>query len=353
MSKRHQNQRRHLQPSQQASHESHSSVDQSLGNQGLLERLGLSRPAVEPVGESPAPERGGDHQREALNARQDPGAQQEANPIVAAGEEYIGIKRYGFDEARKLTANGGEDRGKMAELWCSGLLTASLLDVGVDVDAPIEDEYYYPGEGRKRATVRSVAEGYREGLAESPEAGAALAGRGNDAYYGQNSMFGDAADGSQDNLRVKGAAGAMVLAGIGREVSVADTRPGDMCQRRRVNSGDGHAWMVHEVVVLGDATFGLPGSPELLDGDTPQTPEVLRGVRFRISKETQPNAVISGVVESWRVLESNSDRGWRNDDAMDLPNGGVGVRSETAVEVSERDRLYIGRLTSSLWTVGE
>jgi hypothetical protein len=295
----------------------------------------------------------------------------QSSPVLDAGEKYIDqIDRYGFgDEA--LLKNGGLERGEMDEMWCSGLVTATFIDMGIDVDAPIEGETYRENGRDKDLTLRHVVEGMTEPLAETDEHAAAIAAvpRGNDSYadflgrrsdagYGHEGLFGDTP--AEDSLRVKGAAGALVLAGLGEEVpSTHDARPGDLVQSRDVGGDQGHASIVHTVVADGAAVFGLPGSPELIgakdEGEAVSGGTLYQEARFTITRQTDPATVRHGHALQWRVLESQEARGIPRDRRAEMPNGGVWVTDHRDVPdladmEQEEKRWYVGRLSSSPWS---
>lgn len=293
-----------------------------------------------------------------------------ASDVLDAGEKYIQqVERYGFGDDSLLKEDGGARRGEMDELWCSGLVTATLLDLGYDVDAPIDGQHFREHGRDKELTIRQIVEGMSEPLAESDAHAKAIAdvprgsdsfsdylGRRGDAAYGFDGLFGSTPAG--DSLRVKGAAGAVVLAGIGREVaSTHDARPGDFVQSREVGGKDGHASIVHSVHAQGTAVFGLPGSPELVEGSDDGSPfegGTMHEGTFIITRETDPKTVFDAFAFEWRVLESQVAKAISPASQKALPNGGVWVSEYGPVPdlkrmAADEKRWYIGRLSSSPW----
>ncbi|MFK7930224.1 MAG: hypothetical protein AB8H79_18695 [Myxococcota bacterium] len=291
---------------------------------------------------------------------------------LSAGGAYVDqIDRYGFGQDTKLTENGGSARGDMTQIWCSGLSTATLMDMGIDVDAAIDGQSFRERGRDKDLTIRHLIEGMTEPLATTDAHAATIAAvpRGEDSYsdylgrradagYGAEGLFG--ATPAEDDLRVKGAAGAFVLAGIGTEIAApTQTRPGDFVQAREVGGKDGHAFQVHSVVAEGSAIFGLPGSPELISA-MDEGRDVGGGTQhdfaqFRITQSTNPDTVLSAQAKDWSVLESNVAGAFSGQQRLDNPNGGVVVREDQPIPTFEtmdadQKRYYIGRLSSSVWS---
>ncbi len=339
--------------------------------------------------------KGGD--RAAKNENQDASAlpagwgEARESRSLAEAEKYIDqVQTYGFGQYGLLASKGGEKRGEMTQMWCSGLTTATLLDMGVPVDAPIEGQFYYENGVRKQVTVRHLVEGMAEPLAATAELGARLdrvrptaedlAACDGDAKKARaravvremwkGTKFGDDVFGADTDLRAQGAVGAFILSGIGQAVrDPGQTRPGDFVQTRTIGSPDGHAFQVWEVEATGDAIFGLPGSPELVaPGEvSPHAAsggEVHRGARFRLGAQTAPELVLAATTTRWSVIESNvkgvtskasavRQVGGREGPATKA-RGGVVVRAFTELPTestlrAENRQLYIGRLDNTTW----
>lgn len=342
----------------------------------------------------------------------------EVNSLVAAegylpqydeeGKLVSGVGKYGFGQGRLVRdasarqwEDGETEGARLTELWCSGLSSGVLSDLGYDLDGPIPDRFYWENGQQKAITMRMVIEGMPEIMAQSEEAdtfarqardelretlepeyeaaralpeGTAAEKRAKDTairaldsqvltfynqtLYGLEGNFGEAA--SEDSLLVKGAAGAFELAGIGRELSdLKQARPGDFCQSRNVDSPIGHAYQIHSVVASGSIIAGLGGSPEIL-GEAPEVEPgtTVEGVRFRIDQRTNPNTVLASQAESWSVIESNT-RGAlsgavdpRTGERADREgDGGVAVRQDANLPKTPdgAKRLYVGRLAASPW----
>lgn len=338
------------------------------------------------------------------------------------GKLVSGVGTYGFKQSKMINDDGkrswseGADAGdgkaytgKVAEgeadskqagltqLWCSGLSCATLDDIGYDLDAPIEEQYYWEGGLQKNITLRMVIEGMPEALAQTEEqdtfvteAVATFKAGLADQYEAANALedkkakkeaiaalddqvsafkvktlysltgnFGASA--SDDDARVKGAAGAFELAGIGAEIKdITQVRPGDFCQNRDVNAPKGHAYQLHSVLAVGDVLMGAPGSPvDLVQGvEAPEEQgdgtQLYRNATFRMTATTNPNTVLFATAKKWSVIESNTAKsvGEKERSTIDREgDGGVMVRADKKIptDPTGATRVYAGRLASSAW----
>lgn len=281
---------------------------------------------------------------------------------LQTSEKLIGqVKKYGFDEGSHATSMDSADRGDVREIWCSGLSNWALAEAGYDLDAPIPGKTYFEkkkekdtetGEEKwvtveKPVTLRTLVEGYSENLADTEEE--AEAG-GN---YGQEGLFG--ATPTDDDARVKGAAGAFVLAGIGKEIAdLEDVKPGDFAQTRQVGSGVGHAFQIHACLCEGECLIGPANAPTLVKDLGGQVIATDAGVwhgsaSFRIDGATSPLYVGAHKVVKSDWLESNVAKAMEDKSDTD---GGVQVRHGAKFDDPAKGgkRTYVGRLTSSSWT---
>ncbi len=147
--------------------------------------------------------------------------------------------------------------------------------------------------------------------------------------------------------RVHGAAQAFEEADIGNEIEKSQAAPGDFVQTFSKGLG-GHCTMVHRAYLTGAAVFGLPDSPTLLDGPTPEKPTALgfegQPVTFLVDEKTDPNLVGEFVSDQVELLgahtEGTNSEGTKEDQ---------GVYTKKATNLESHYRAYVGRLNSSTW----
>lgn len=292
--------------------------------------------------------------------------------------------------------NASQEQG-MTQIWCSGLSTATLDDLGYPLDEAIPDQFYWEGGTQKSVTLRMVVEGmpeilaqtqeqddfvtkatatFKEGLAQQyADAEALPDGKTKkdtiaalddsvhkftvETLFALEGNFSKGADGkydgraSEDDPRVKGAAGAFEMDGIGVEIDdLTQVRPGDFCQKRKVGAAKGHAFQVHSVVAEADVLAGLPGSPEIIKPGTldPNNGSMERKASVRITGTTNPNTILSAAATDWSVIESNV-AGAIEEKSDPERDGGVAVRddSEVPTKASTTLHFYVGRLAGSPW----
>jgi hypothetical protein len=279
-------------------------------------------------------------------------------------EKLIGqVKKYGFDEGIHATSMDAADRQDTQEIWCSGLSNWALAEAGFDLDAPIPGRTGFEKKRKvnkktgqqewvtveRPVTIRALVEGWSSTFADSKEE-AREDGKGD---YAEAGLFG--ATPADDDPRVKGAAGAFVLAGIGKEIlDLEDVKPGDFAQTRAVGSPVGHAFQIHACVCEGECLEGPAGAPtgvKDLGGDVIVTDEGTwyGKASFRIDGKTDPLCVGMHKVVKSDWLESNVAS--RMEDRNDK-DGGVQIRHGARFEDPAKGgkRTYIGRLTGSSWT---
>lgn len=277
-------------------------------------------------------------------------------------EKLIGqIKKYGFTEGIHATSMDASDRGDVAEIWCSGLSNWALADAGYDLDAPIPGKTCFEKKKRKNkktgeeewvtvekpVTIRSLVEGFAVNFADTREEAES------EASYAQAGLFG--ATPADDDPRVKGAAGAFVLAGIGKEIlDLEDVKPGDFAQTRQVGAPKGHAFQIHACLCEGECLVGPGNAPTLvkdLGGEVIATAagEWHAKASFRIDGATSPLFVGAHRVVKSDWLESNVASSMEDKTDTD---GGVQIRHGAKFEDPAKGgkRTYVGRLTSSSWT---
>jgi hypothetical protein len=252
------------------------------------------------------------------------------------------------------------DRGDVAEIWCSGLSNWALAEAGYDLDAPIPGKTYFEKKKKlnkktgeeewvtveKPVTIRSLVEGYAVNFADTKDEAEA----GGD--YAQEGLFGETP--ADDDPRVKGAAGAFVLAGIGQEIlDLEDVKPGDFAQTRQVGAPKGHAFQIHACECEGACLIGAPNGPTLvkdLGGAVVATEqgEWHEKALFRLDGNTDPLCVGAHKVVKCDWLESNVASAMEDKSDKD---GGVQIRHGAKFEDPTKGgkRTYVGRLTSSSW----
>lgn len=275
-------------------------------------------------------------------------------------EKLIGqVKRYGFSEGIHATSMDAADRGDVQEIWCSGLSNWALAEAGFDLDAPLPGKTFFVKQDRKNKktgktetvtvekplTLRALVEGYATTFADTAEEAGST--------YAQAGLFGKTP--AEDDPRVKGAPGAFVLAGIGREVlDLEDVKPGDFAQTREVGGPTGHAFQIHACLCEGEVLVGPAHAPVLvkdLGGETVVTAEGTwyAKAQFRLDGNSSPRFVgLHRVVKSdW--LESNVASSMEDKSDTD---GGVQVRHGRRFEDPTKPgakRTYVGRLNGSSW----
>ncbi len=169
---------------------------------------------------------------------------------------------------------------------------------------------------------------------------------------------------TNDDLRVMGMAGALVLMGIAdRVVDLDQVKPGDVMQSRGKTLA-GHATMCHRVWCQGSGYFGAQAwFPKLLDpgahdltGADPSVGVWLEDVGFYIDEDTMPDFVGEytqtaidhiGAHNTGVASELSVD-----DDRKSGSNAGVFSRTtegRAADHNDESKRMYAGRLHSSPW----
>jgi hypothetical protein len=266
-------------------------------------------------------------------------------------EGLIGkVTKYGFHESGTATSMKASVREGVDEIWCSGLSNWALAEAGYNLDKPIPGKTCFskdPKTGKvseQPMTLRSLVEGYPENLADTKEE----AGNG----YAQAGLFGKTA--AEDDPRVKGAAGAFVLAKIGTEITdLDDVKPGDFAQTRVVGSGEGHAFQIQACHCQGECLVGSGNSPTLvkdLGGDVIDTEEGkwYGKASFRIDGKTSPLYVGAHKVVNSDLLESNIAAAMEDKNDKD---GGVQIRHGRTIAqcTAGGKRMYVGRLASSSW----
>jgi hypothetical protein len=272
-------------------------------------------------------------------------------PTLEKAEGLIGkVTKYGFSEGSRATSMKASVREGVDEIWCSGLSNWALAEAGYDLDKPIPGKTCFskdPKTGKvteQPMTLRSLVEGYPENLADTKEE----AGSG----YAQAGLFGKTA--AEDDPRVKGAAGAFVLAKIGTEITdLDDVKPGDFAQTRVVGSGEGHAFQIQACQCEGECLVGPGNSPTLLKdlgGDVIDTEggKWYGKASFRIDGKTSPLYVGAHKVVASDLLESNVAGAMEDKSDKD---GGVQIRHGRTVAqcTAGGKRMYVGRLGSSSW----
>ncbi len=305
---------------------------------------------------------------------------------LEAGEKLLTqVKKYGFSEGIHATSSDAADREDTKEIWCSGLSNWSLLESGVDVD----QKYAYdtgkkkkdPKTGEmvpdtKKMSIRSVVEGGFETFGKGPELepmptskdypdpaelktkiaeakarNKTAAETAMYAAYAQDGLFGNSA--AEDDPRVKGAAGAFVIAKIGTEVlDLEDVKPGDYVQTRAVKSPKGHAFQISACHCTGEALIGPGGSPKLvkdLGGERVRTHDGIwyEKAQFMVDGKTDPAFVGKHSVTKTDVLESNVAKAM--EDKKKRPDGGVQINHDVGFADPKTKRTYVGRLSSSSW----
>ena len=261
----------------------------------------------------------------------------------------------------------------MEEIWCSGLSNWSLAEAGYNLDQKIDGSSCFIKEQKldkktgkmvevtvsHKPSLRSLIEGGADNLYDSaddappkPKTKEEWAAFSRKAYA-QPGLFGKTP--AEDDPRVKGAAGAFVLAKIGTEIlDLQDVKPGDFAQTRAVGAPDGHAFQIHACTCEGECLIGPSGSPKLLKdlgGEVIATPEGqwYSKASFKIDGSTSPLCVGMHTVLNSDWLESNLASAMEDKNDKD---GGVQVRHGAAFEDPTKagaKRTYVGRLSSSSW----
>jgi hypothetical protein len=246
--------------------------------------------------------------------------------------------------------------------YCGGLSIWSLAAAGYKLEANIvgtDGEKYYAEvtldekgkpaskedrEGADKAKLKvkkvyATLKGLIDGEPESVQILALANGRetgGSVGELGDTSAYQMTASGEL-TLAARGAAGAFVMAKIGREVADTSIKPGDFGQSRYQKAtdtdpelkyrGDGHAWQVNEVQVKGHALFGkdLPGAPRPVSGRLEGWHE---NVPFLIDDRTNPALVGKHVVTHASRLEANIDT------AVDKINEGTDTDGHGGVQIT-------------------
>lgn len=293
---------------------------------------------------------------------------------LARGEKLITqVKKYGFKEGAHATTMDEADRGDVQEIWCSGLSNWSLAEAGYNLDQKIDGSSCFVKEQKldkktgkmvevtvsHKPSLRSLIEGGADNLYDSaadappkPKTDEEWAAFSRKAYA-QPGLFGKTP--AEDDPRVKGAAGAFVLAKIGTEIlDLQDVKPGDFAQTRAVGAPDGHAFQIHACTCEGECLIGSSGSPKLLKdlgGEVIATPQGqwFAKASFKIDGSTSPLNVGMHTVVNSDWLESNLASKMEDKNDKD---GGVQVRHGAAFEdptKSGAKRTYVGRLSSSSW----
>jgi hypothetical protein len=112
--------------------------------------------------------------------------------------------------------------------------------------------------------------------------------------------------------------------------------------------GGGHCTIVHRAHLTGAAVFGLPHSPRLLEGATPDKPTPLgfdgEPVTFMVDETTDPNLVGSFTSDKVELLSAHlagtNSEGEKEDQ---------GVYTKQAASLDDLHQAYVGRLSSSAW----
>ena len=294
---------------------------------------------------------------------------------LSRGEQLITqVKKYGFTEDWHATTMNAADRGDVQEIWCSGLSNWSLAEAGYNLDeksdAPkcfIKEQKLDKKTGKMvevtvshTPSLRSLIEGGADNLYDSAENAPPKPTTKEEwkefsrKAYAQPGLFGKTP--AEDDPRVKGAAGAFVLAKIGTEIlDLHDVKPGDFAQTRAVGSPKGHAFQIHACTCEGECLIGASGSPKLLKdlgGEVIATPQGqwYAKASFKIDGSTSPLTVGMHTVVNSDWLESNEPAMMEDKNDKD---GGVQVRHGAAFEDPTKPgakRTYIGRLSSSSWS---
>jgi len=293
---------------------------------------------------------------------------------LARGEKLITqVKKYGFGEGTHATTMDEADRGDVEEIWCSGLSNWSLAEAGYNLDQKIDGSSCFIKEQKldkktgkmvevtvsHKPSLRSLIEGGADNLYDSaddappkPKTKEEWAAFSRKAYA-QPGLFGKTP--AEDDPRVKGAAGAFVLAKIGTEIlDLQDVKPGDFAQTRAVGAPDGHAFQIHACTCEGECLIGPSGSPKLLKdlgGEVIATPQGqwYAKASFKIDGSTSPLYVGMHRVVNSDWLESNLASKMEDKNDKD---GGVQVRHGAAFDDPTKKgakRTYVGRLSSSSW----
>ena len=293
---------------------------------------------------------------------------------LARGEKLITqVKKYGFGEGTHATTMDEADRGDVEEIWCSGLSNWSLAEAGYNLDQKIDGSSCFIKEQKldkktgkmvevtvsHKPSLRSLIEGGADNLYDSaddappkPKTKEEWAAFSRKAYA-QPGLFGKTP--AEDDPRVKGAAGAFVLAKIGTEIlDLQDVKPGDFAQTRAVGAPDGHAFQIHACTCEGECLIGPAGSPKLLKdlgGEVIATPQCqwYAKASFKIDGSTSPLYVGMHRVVNSDWLESNLASKMEDKNDKD---GGVQVRHGAAFEDPTKNgakRTYVGRLSGSSW----
>jgi hypothetical protein len=219
-------------------------------------------------------------------------------------------------------------------------------------------------------SLRDLLDGYADAV-EVATIGATWGGKG--GSIGTLSGTGHAAghkrtgDAKDDDLGIKGAAAAFVLARIGTEVPELAQKPGDFAQARWMTNaagksvsaekggshrGAGHAWQVVSVTAFGSAMFGRRGSPTAAaTGVTGwQT------TTFTIDRDTDPRLVGEHRVIGAKRVEANT-KGSLGGDGRDAADRDGGVHLTRDLQVPDKGTalgyvdytVYYGRLGASPW----
>jgi hypothetical protein len=156
--------------------------------------------------------------------------------------------------------------------------------------------------------------------------------------------------------RTRGARGAAPMT---EEVTSSEAALGEL-QAQLANLqhmehvGAGHIWQVNAVVARGDALFGAPGSPALLDGTAPTEPTWISDASFVIGPDTAPTLVGKHVVERQQRLEANY--GTTNKAGEVTRADGVSLSKPLAtkndgdsVTPAAGSELFCGRIETSPW----
>lgn len=234
------------------------------------------------------------------------------------------------------------------KLWCSGLSNWSLNEAGYDIMAKHPYQPTDPKTGKPTGETKSFS---IDQLVEGNVVGK------QDPYvaYAQEGMFGESPE--KDNLLVKGAVAAFIIAGIGYEIhNLKDVKPGDFIQERDYRSPDGHAFQIYACLCEGEAFIGPSGSPALkadLGGGYIQTAKGvwLAKAQFEINGNTDPAYVGRHEVVKHDRFEANV-KGKVMEDAKKKDTGGVQVRHGQTFSAPKKEggqRTYIGRLNDSSW----
>jgi len=152
--------------------------------------------------------------------------------------------------------------------------------------------------------------------------------------------------------RIQGAAAAFEKAKIGAKVSQEEACPGDYVQTW-TKGYQGHSTIVHRAHCKGAAVFGVEGSPTRVDTVPSGAPPFPAGfnsepVRFILDEKTKPETVRDFITEKVELLGANL--AGKDDSGKNVQSG---VYTKQALSLDDFYRVFIGRLSSSVWTKHE